>query len=71
MDDYQKAMDEAWENGIKRYKENQDRLSYAILSSTGRYDLESQVIKYMRDGWKVSGGVFVTEAVYYQSMVRE
>lgn len=56
---------------IKQHQKEKDRLSYAILSSTGRYDLESQVIKYMRDGWKVSGGVFVTEAVYYQAMVRE
>jgi len=49
--------------------------SYAILQSTDKHKLETEVIKYMCEGWKVSGGISVTmihvgDFVYCQAMVR-
>lgn len=51
------------------------RLSYAILQSTNKHKLETEVIQYMKEGWTVSGGISVTmirvgEYVYCQAMVR-
>lgn len=49
--------------------------SYAILQSTDKHKLETEVIKYMCEGWQVSGGISVTmihvgDFVYCQAMVR-
>ena len=49
--------------------------SYAILENTSKHKLETEVIKYMREGWTVSGGISVTmihvgDYVYCQAMVR-
>lgn len=49
--------------------------SYAILQSTNKHKLETEVINYMKEGWQVSGGISITmihvgDYVYCQAMVR-
>lgn len=48
--------------------------SYAILENTNKHKLETEVIRYMKEGWTVSGGVmvFIVDPViiYYQAVVR-
>jgi len=55
-------------------KERDGRYGYVILKHNEINDLELEVIKFMKDGWKPIGGVSLlskgSKVFYFQSMVK-
>ena len=52
------------------------KISYSILENRNKINLELEVIKYLKEGWKLSGGITISHSqghtlVYAQAMVRE
>lgn len=52
------------------------KISYSILENRNKINLELEVIKYLKEGWKLSGGVSISHSqgntlIYAQAMVRE
>lgn len=75
------TLDEFWadfstkqEEQNSQTKERDGRYGYAVLRHTEVNDLELEVIKFMKEGWKPTGGVSIllkgASAFYYQAMVR-
>lgn len=81
MSNNSESLDEFWtdfktkqEEQNAQTRERDGRYSYAILKNVDSNDLELEVIKFMKEGWKPTGGVSIllkgANVLYCQAMVR-